>query len=434
MTIDKKNILSLMIIGFPIIDLLTAFFVRANYLISSGIVIRGIFLILLLWFFLKSEKIEKKLKKSITNYFIVIIIFFVFFLIINCGVSDFKLLFLEIKNFVKVFYFPVILLLLYSLKDELIFEKKMLFYMVGIYTLLLLFPLFLNIAHNSYGHFKSGVIGFFYSPNEIGAILGILFPYAVYMVIINKYFLASYIYISILIFTMLTIGTKVPLIAIVLTILSFTGIIFKHFIYPIFINKKFWKSLVRISLLILISFIMIINSTSLSNFNGHKERLEKDETKTEIEQTLNVIFSSRDLYLKNQLENLSDVKIGKYLFGLGSVDHKYNGRTVEMDYFDIVFNYGIIGFLLYFLPVILLLLKMFVIIIKKIEYYLNNELMIAHLTAIVLALGIALFAGRTFTAPSVSFFLAFIIIALINDLDNIQVENGFNNKKMGLEK
>ena len=65
---------------------------------------------------------------------------------------------------------------------------------------------------------------------------------------------------------------------------------------------------------------------------------------------LNMILSSRDIYLVRKIQNLDNYKLYDYLFGLGKnqrIDNELSDKNIEIDFLDILFNYGIIGFIIY---------------------------------------------------------------------------------------
>ena len=105
------------------------------------------------------------------------------------------------------------------------------------------------------------------------------------------------------------------------------------------------------------------------------------------------------------------------LFGLGFTPRpliNYNpGRQfAEIDSFDIVLHFGIVGCLLYFAP--------FVFLIKKwichrkqmpIESY-------AYLLAVLLGIGISFVAGHVLSAPAVSIYITLLILLVIQQVEN----------------
>ena len=85
-------------------------------------------------------------------------------------------LFLEIQNLVKTFYFPVLLLTLYSIKEEFRISKLTLFTSLFTYIILIFIPTLFGIGFKTYEITKAGTLGFYNSANEISGIISILTP------------------------------------------------------------------------------------------------------------------------------------------------------------------------------------------------------------------------------------------------------------------
>ena len=112
----KKNIniiLAIFILIQPIIDLLTGLCLHVfNINFTVGIIIRIMFL-----FFISIITLFTFKKKKILIPYFIIGIYFIFYII---GVLLFKNnnLFQELQGLIKVFYFPILFISLYSIKDE----------------------------------------------------------------------------------------------------------------------------------------------------------------------------------------------------------------------------------------------------------------------------------------------------------------------------
>ena len=82
---------------------------------------------------------------------------------------------------------------------------------------------------------------------------------------------------------------------------------------------------------------------------------------------------------------------------------------VEMDYFDIFYREGIIGFILFFIPVI-------IVITKFLKNYKNNFDNLNIFISILLIFLLALFQGHIFITPAISIFVALIFIISIRQI------------------
>ena len=115
------------------------------------------------------------------------------------------------------------------------------------------------------------------------------------------------------------------------------------------------------------------------------------------------------------------------LFGLSwtdreSIDYTTNNKLIEIDYFDILIHYGIIGFIIYFLPLVVFLFYT-IINIKyiKVETYI-------YLFTILTILGAALLAGHIFSAPAVSIYLILLMIISLFEIDKNKEEKSGGSK------
>ena len=114
-----NTILSIFLLFQPILDLLTGFCLHTLHLnLTIGIIIR----ILFLFFMIYTSIIVYKNKKIIIPFSIISIYILLYIL----GIFLFKggnNLFSEIQGVIKVFYFPILLLSIYSIRDYIRISK-----------------------------------------------------------------------------------------------------------------------------------------------------------------------------------------------------------------------------------------------------------------------------------------------------------------------
>ena len=114
-----SKILNIFILLQPILDLITGLCVNVlNTNITLGIIIRILFLALIMYITIFVYK-----KKLSLWVYISIIFYSVLYLI---GIISFNdgLLFQELQGLVRVFYFPILLISLYDLKDDVRISNK----------------------------------------------------------------------------------------------------------------------------------------------------------------------------------------------------------------------------------------------------------------------------------------------------------------------
>lgn len=400
-----NKIISIFILISPILDLLTGVCIhtlKINFTI--GIIVRVLFLLFIM---LITIFIFKK-KKLIIPYLIIGL----YFILYTLGIILYKNsvgLFFEIQNLVKVFYFPIIFLSLYSIKDKVNIDNKVLIKTVFLYLILILIPTVLGIGYKTYEITKAGTLGFFNSANEISGIISILTPIMFIMFKDkNNILLKVLMGISYLI-VILMMGTKTPLLSLCFTI----GVYFAYLVIESIRNKKYKRIIITFIILIVGVFglILVLPKTNFyKNIKTHLDFLEVDNIMDVFKDEKLVdhfIFSQRLTFLKreNKLYNKSNLYLKT--FGIGYL--KPTGeetKMIEMDYFDIFYHHGILGFLIYFSIIVYL-------IIKNIKFNKNYEGYMLR-TSFLLIIILSFFTGHIITAPAVSIIVTVLLLKIFN--------------------
>lgn len=428
----------------PIIDLFTSLITRfTDISITPGIVFKGITLmgcIVYLFFFSKS----KYKRKSIIYLFILLFFGIIYFFSKNYE-YNINIIFNELKYAFKYFYFPVVLCGMINVFDDFEVSKKLIVKILVsntiIYTFLMIVPYITSTGFNSYDMYwiYKGETGWFYSANEIGAILTLL-AISIYYILNyrNKKYLPI---IFLLMLSLAIIGTKVSFIGLVImTILCLVATL---------LNQK--KNAIKSCLFVIVFFIVsLFFSPTFDNFmslknnsngnaqinnkpnniagssednkdsnNGISDNIKDDAKKRfkELEDlipidfitnNLKLILSDRDVFLLDNLNVYVASNTEDKLFGLGwenrpDIDYTFSKKVIEIDVADIFVHYGIVGFFIYFLP----LLYCFILGIKNIKFF-NTESWLAILTFMI-QIGISLLAGHILSAPTVSIYLILMI-------------------------
>lgn len=445
----------------PIIDLCTSLTTKfTSVSITPGMIVKGITLIICLLyvsFFSKS-----KYKKETIIYLSLLIFFGVIYFLSKNYVLSIAKIANELKYAFKYFYFPVMICGMLNMIDDYKPSKdliiKILISNAIIYTILMIVPYITSTSFNSYTEYwlYSGESGWFFSANEVGAILTLLLICVYYFI---NYRQKWYIILVLpLMISIAIIGTKV----------SFIGLIIMTFLCLIFmlINKK--RKIIPCIIVSLFLLVSLFFSPTFNNFINLKTNTDKniseidktedtnidknisetdkneetniDKNISEIEQTeeivennggsnstanvinkledlipirfvannLRVLLSNRDTFLINNLNIYINSNLEDKLFGLGwndrpELNYTISKKMIEIDVADIFIHYGIIGFLIYFLP----LLYCFALEIKNIKYF-TIETWLSFMTFMV-EIGISLFAGHVLSAPTVSIYLVLLI-------------------------
>ena len=191
--------------------------------------------------------------------------------------------------------------------------------------------------------------------------------------------------------------------------MTFVWIIIKSFK-----NKKY-KTIFTAFLVIVIGIISLLVAIPKTNFykniKVHLDYLKiKDVTDIIDDGNLidHFIFSQRVTFFTDRKYTYDNANIANKLFGIGYYDNDKQAKLIEMDYLDIYFNHGLIGFIIFFSSYIYVLVKT---TFKKKK--LTFDLLMLN-TSILLVLFLSLFTGHIITAPSVSLIAISLIMVLIN--------------------
>ncbi|MDQ0215258.1 hypothetical protein J2S13_001658 [Oikeobacillus pervagus] len=427
----------------PIIDVLTTFtIVQLHSSATVGIVIRMIYMLASLLFMASFYK-KVPFAKWATIYVVIWGIFVLGNLGINFSQKPNFALFDEIKFFIKISYFNIVLLNFifiykyFSNKDSLFkFFLRNIVWSALIIGLVMLISILTGTSLKSYQWTKIGFTGWFFAGNEIGAILAIILPIVTYFAIIRTNNIqTSYYWIPVLLsgFSLIMLGTKVGLGALFITL--FMGLL--SVVVAMF-RKKMPTANLKLNALVLFFLIVVIAISTpftpvYKNTYSHMELIgmdtdkaddpqpktkeekkkEKEKSKKQVE---SLILSSRDIYLNKYKKYYQSSPVSQKIMGMGYAgNYKKEAKMIEMDYFDIFYSTGPIGTILYFFPLVFLFIYSAVWALKHLaDVFLPKNTML--ISSIVLGLGIANFAGHVYTAPAVSIYLAVIIAYFYYDI------------------
>lgn len=394
--LDKNiiKIITLFLILGPFFDLTTSLLINVFKISFNFIIIVKLsFLFIILYYSIFISK--NKYKKYSLLYYLFIFIYLLISIVYAYLNKDFIY---EISNIFRYFFFPIALVSLYILYLD---NKKISFKILSIvfleYLLLIFIPIITKTGFNSYAYSKVGSIGWFNSTNEIGGIFTILLPFFLKELINKKNIILNIIFFIIIIFVSFSMGSKVPVITTLLTYLLFIILYLKNN------NEKIKLLVLPFILLISLSIYLIPKTNFYQNIKIHLDFLEikNVEDLLTIKNIDHFIFSSRLKFLNETRTNFNNSDLYNHIMGIGYIENygtdDVNIKTIEMDYFDILYRNGYVGFILYFMPVIYILYK--IKMNKKLEIY-----------SLVLSLILALFQGHILVSPSVS--ICVIIIML----------------------
>lgn len=420
-----NRIIGIFLILQPILDLLTGVCVNTLKLnITIGIIVRILFLI-----FIAIVVIFIFKKKKIIIPYLIIGLYFIIYLGGMIYYKDSSLL-PEIKNLVRTFFFPILFMSLYEIKDEIKISKMTLLTVLFLYLIFLFVPTLFGLGYKSYQITKVGTLGFFNSANEISGIISILTPIMFIVFYKSKKIVPIIILCLMYLSVILMIGTKTPLLSLLITL--FITIIC---LFIKWIKEKKLKN-IFVSLIILLfgctSLIIVIPKTNFyKNIRTHLDYLGLEhitDVFSDFHLVDHFIFSSRLEFLKNKANIYEKSSVYEKLFGIGYINNDKETKLIEMDYFDIYYSHGLVGFVLFFLITLVILFK--VLNKNTIKGYIN----IMIFTSVFLIVFLSFFTGHIITAPSVSILVIIIILSIAKRERKDLLFAGYNLEVGGIEK
>lgn len=402
-----NKIVAVFLILQPFLDIITGICIhtlKINFTI--GIIVRVLFLLFISFIVLFIFK-----KKKIIIPYLIIGLYFIFYIIGTILYKDSNYIF-EIQNLVKVFYFPLLFVSLYSIKDYIRISNMTLFTVIFLYLILLFIPTLLGVGYKSYEITKAGTLGFFNSANEISGIISMSTPIMFIIFYESKKIIPITLLIIMYLMVILMIGTKTPLLSLLITI----GISILYLWRYLIKTKQIKYIVISVLLILFLSFglVLVFPKTNFyKNIRTHLDYLKLDNITDVFKDEKLVdhfVFSSRIKFLKNKSKIYNNSNTYQKLFGIGYINNNKETKMIEMDYFDIFFSHGIIGFLI-FLSIFIYMISL--ILTNKNKYSYQSIMKYTSLFFIIL---LAFLTGHILIAPSVSL-LSIIIIMSISKRD-----------------
>ena len=429
------NIMYLFILLQPLLDILTSLITRFLYTrFTIIILVRGLlFVISVIYIFFLSKS---KYKKVSSIYLGILIIFaIVYFATKTSLFTNFSFLMSEVIYMFKYFYTLVLLLVLFNLFDEFKPNNRKIFKLLQIELFLYCLSIVLaNITNTAFGTYAAGAgnTGWFYAGNEIGIIVALLFPLLFLLVNKSDSFLIL-AYIIPIVLGIEIIGTKTSMLGLLLPTIIFL------IYYIIRIRRGKAKQFLMTLIILLVIVVSSPNLPVIQNIKNSINRFEYREENPDLyedysdEVVSSIMLSDRDYFSKKVKEIYIDASITDKLFGIGftnrqEINDENIEKLIEMDFNDIFYRYGIIGFIIYIIPFAIISLAVLKLCIKK-KFILNmKQLVLGYISYIGLA--IAMFVGHTLGAPAVIFYVDLAFVLLIYYLKNDQYTIDIDDKKV----
>lgn len=426
-----ENFFVILIVFQPLLDVLAYFDIPISRAFRPIILLIGMLYILVIE--------NKKAKKYTMIYLVTVGLFMILSLVNNFLLKENFAFFSEINLIVRTLYF-IELLIVYFFVFQSIKQNKgyweikvfrNIFYSMTIIGVVMLIATLTNTGERSYGALaKLGHSGWFFSANDLSAILAMCFG-LVLLYLSYKERLSDKLrllpIVVLISWAMLMIGTKVALGGLIIGFGTFLAIIlFKSIKNRKELSNFIIYSVVFVGIVLYIPFSPVGNNLNLSFSlinegkntsvvengvtNTNNDEIENGESNDKSKQGMDVLLSGRKDYLINTLDYYKKSPLSQQILGLG-----YRGglenipKVVEMDFFDWLFSFGVLGFSLFVIPVIFT----FVYFIRQLIKNKINTINIMNLVIITievgLGFGISLVAGHILMYPASGFYLALLI-------------------------
>lgn len=460
--LNIENLLAVFIIICPILDIASFIFRNIfNTKISPSTVIRPIIpMIAFLYYFIKADKKYKLKMFGISAvYGIYAIIHLILFTTVRSE-SSYSNISHELQYLVNYTFMIIILYVFIKTFKEKLTEKieKATIISVEIYLLSIILSIVTNTMSSTYIE-GMGIKGWFESGNSISATLIL----SMYILLMNKNKKYRKIIIPELmlmgIFLTLLIGTRVGLYGYILTIGIF--VLVKSNIFNIHkINKK----LVIIggtSIALIVLVIGLVGSNtftrrqhlkdieanivdSSNNEEAHltgslmeiKDKIDNKQIDNkymnEVQQksVLELYDIANKLQISNNDQRMQQLLYNAILvknqanpllilFGNGYMN-QFRELVLEMDIPAFLFNFGIIGLFLYFVPFLAIFIYAFYWAIKR--YKSIDEQYIMYLLGLGLAFALSVFSGYVFFNMSTDSIIIVICVLLLNKVEEVKKE------------
>jgi len=314
----------------PILD------ITVYYNLPVNIIIRGIYLLGIIGIMLFRKRNLKLL--------IPLLIFSVIEFIYQLSYLDISLS-NSISNTFKFLYLPASILYFKDFEFKKYDKRKVLSIIMFTYIGIYLFSYITKIGSSAYKETdgKTGYRGLFNSINEFSAIIIGMLPLVIdYYNNKKKYLLIPLSIFSVIVCSVL-LGTKVLLLGTIIIVIFY---LFKERKKVFFDRSKIEKiGIVVFSLLLIIVGGYLFTKTNVyHNMKIQQSFFEVDKVFS-YDYLNHVLFNDRLSFIGNNFNYFKTCSILKILFGIGLSNPVI--KLVEIDAFDLIFRYGIIGFILF---------------------------------------------------------------------------------------
>lgn len=439
----------------PVIDIGTSLLVRSGVHLTFGVVLRAFFLFfagVYLLFFYKGSK-----KKLIVAYIAALCMYVLLqfgLLLVGGGAGA---LLTNLKETVKVFYFPCVLLAFWALYRQYgyLMPDKPLVRIAVFYTLTIFISFVTNTSFQSYT--GNGYCGWFYAANEISAITIILSPLVFYhytsgnaletiktgggrralMIAVGA---AS---VLLMLFASVYLATKAALLGVATYLICF--LVWSVFRLEITRDRLYlFRMIAAVVMIVLLAGLYLAASPVKKHLTErmtwfHYVQVERTTVPTTVNtvdtadttqttapppirdtreyRVANWLLSSRLSNSRSVLFQYLESGPAFKLLGIGYAnlpEYQYNVEiAVEMDFISVFYRHGVVGLLLFAAPFFALLATAIKRSFRSLKACLASLTWCTCLYQVMIGFAVGFLTGHTFVAPAVSIYIVFMTVKLL---------------------
>jgi len=457
--ISKDKLLCIIIILCPILDIVSFIFRNSfDTRISPSTFLRPTISIIAIMYIVIKDNNRWKIISVGAIYGIYALIHLYFFEQIRTGCSYGSLI--HEAQYLVNYSFMILNLFLFMYifkKENIKILQKSIVIAITIYIISIYSAIFTGTSSFTYPVEQIGYKGWFESGNSLSAIL-VLSTFIILPLIktINKAkekIVCIVVIALVAIFLMTQIGTRVGLFGIIISLGLF---IFLEIIFSVIKNKKVNKRAIFAGVIIIVATAIAVLLIGSNTFTRRKHMEEQSQNNYEVHLTGDVLKihesiventleegylseaekkSFQELYniankynLKSNSQRLHQIiynlllvknqhSIELILFGNGYLNN-FRELVLEMELMSFLLNFGILGFILYVVPFLTILIYSFIQIIKNIKK-IDVECMMLFLGS-AFSYVLSLLSGYVFFNSSSMIIVIILHVALINKIQEIK--------------
>lgn len=414
----NENILRLLLIIFPFVELITStVIIKFNVIVTPGKIYKLLLLVYAVAYVMFIDKKSRKLSYTVISFLAIVITINLIYTIKELTLASLFFKAMELSSFIAFPIYAIFLIAYVRNGNKL--PISTLSTVVAIYSSLILVAVLTGTDYPSRVIGGYGTKGWFYSANEIGQLLTVIYPVVVYNAV-KRPSLSKYFSLGVCSYTLLNIGTKAALLGIIGTLICFI-------LYAVYVtiikNKKYIKNILTICLVTLLLTLALLPFTPAYKYVKSKLDINKNARESSFEE---LIFTGRQYKLEKLLTSYNQSSLINKLFGIEDnlkvLNSKNERMVVERDFYDILFNYGIMGISIYIAIIFAILITFACYILKSFKgnFSLRNYTLII---AVGLGLVASIIAGHTLSSLTVSLYFAILLVELYAVSINVEAND-----------